>query len=211
MTIRMERPASNTEQLIRRAGQGDREAFDRLAGIYRERLLALVRTWLGPSLRSKVAPEDVAQETFLRAFRWIARFERGDGEAFFRWLGGIARNVLHESSRRHGRNVLLALDDELPAVGVSQSKASERDERFERLQAALDSLSADHRTVILLARVDRLPLAEVARRMERSPEAVSQLLWRALRKLKESFGSTDSFHLPDRRLRDREDRDGSRG
>ena len=54
--------------------------------------------------------------------------------------------------------------------------------------------------MIRLARVERLPISEVARRMDRSPGATSQLLWRALRKLKDSFGSTDSLHLPPRAL-----------
>ena len=89
------------------------------------------------------------------------------------------------------------------ADDVSQSRDARRNERFERLQRALDSLSDEHRRVVMLARIEKLPIAEVARRLERSPAATSQLLWRALKKLKESFGSTDSFHLPDRRLEDR--------
>ncbi len=194
---------ASTEILLEEARKGDRKAFDRLAAASCERLEGLIHTRLGPSLRPKVDVDDIVQETLLRAFRSIDHFESQGDDAFCRWLGGIAGNVIHETARRHRGEFMLALDDDFPAGGVSQSKAGERNERFDRLQGALNSLSPDHRQVILLARVERRPLAVVARRMGRSPEAVSQLLWRALKKLKESFGSTDSLHLPDRRLEDR--------
>ena len=75
-----------------------------------------------------------------------------------------------------------------------------RSERFDRLEEALKTLSPDHRQVITMARVDGLKIKEIAERMNRSPNAVMQLLWRALEKLKASFGETESLHLPDRNL-----------
>ena len=75
-----------------------------------------------------------------------------------------------------------------------------REERFERLEASLEKLSVDHREVILLTRVEGLTFAETAARMGRSPDAVKQLLYRALRELRSTFGETASLHLPDRRL-----------
>ena len=69
-----------------------------------------------------------------------------------------------------------------------------------RRRIALDKLSPEHREVIRLARIERLPGAEIARRMNRSPSAVAQLLSRALKKLRERFGDTESLSLPDRTL-----------
>ena len=69
-----------------------------------------------------------------------------------------------------------------------------------RLQAAMERLSADHRQVIRLARIEKLPFKEIASRMKRSPGAVKLLLVRALRELKRGFGDTESLHLPDRKL-----------
>jgi DNA-directed RNA polymerase specialized sigma24 family protein len=80
-----------------------------------------------------------------------------------------------------------------------------RVERFDRLRVAVQSLSPEHRQVVLLARVDRLPIREVARRMHRSVNATTQLLWRAMQKLKASFGDTESFHLPPQCLESRSD------
>jgi RNA polymerase sigma factor (sigma-70 family) len=72
------------------------------------------------------------------------------------------------------------------------------------LQRALESLSPDHREVILLARVEGLSMKEIAERLHRSPNAVVQLLWRALKKLRDAFGETESLHLPPRRLSEKE-------
>jgi RNA polymerase sigma-70 factor (ECF subfamily) len=189
-----------TRSLVEEARGGSRAAFEKLAAASRGRLLALVEARLGRALRARLAAEDVVQETFLRAFRSLERFEPAGEDSFCRWLGGIAAHVIQEAARREKRDLIVPLLDEVPAGGPSPSKTAARGERFERLQAALDTLSPEHRQVILLARVERLPMTEVARRLERSPQAASQLLWRALGKLKEAFGATDSFHLPPRRL-----------
>ncbi|MBI4582659.1 MAG: sigma-70 region 4 domain-containing protein [Planctomycetes bacterium] len=54
--------------------------------------------------------------------------------------------------------------------------------------------------MILLSRVEGLKIKEVARLMNRSESAAKNLLFRALRELKSSFGDTESLNLPDRRL-----------
>jgi RNA polymerase sigma-70 factor (ECF subfamily) len=192
-------------QLIGKAGAGDRTAFEELVSAHRPRLEALVRTRLGSQLERFVELDDVVQETVLRASRSIAEYRPGGEDSFLRWLGGIANHVLLEAAKRSRRDVIVPLDVE-PADGsqVSASRAARRAERFARLEHALASLRPDHREVILLARVDRLPMKEVASRMGRTPGAAAQLLWRALQNLKESFGSTDSFHLPPLSLRDPE-------
>lgn len=184
-------------ELIGRARAGDPAAFERLAAALRPRLEALVRTRLGTHLERLAERDDVIQETLLRAFRSIDGYRPTGEDSFFRWLGGIANHVILEFAKKERREVIVPLDADVPdSSHVSQSTAGRRKERFERLKRALDSLSPDHRRVILLARVERLPIKEVARRMERTPNAAAQLLWRALQNLKESFGSTDSFHLP---------------
>ena len=93
-------------------------------------------------------------------------------------------------------------------AGTNPSQALRRNERFERLKRALKALPPDHAQVIFLARIQGLPVKEVARRMERTPEATSMLLLRALMKLKTAFGNTESLHLPDRSLEEEGDRYG---
>ncbi len=94
------------------------------------------------------------------------------------------------------------------AVETSPSKNVRRNERFDRLENALNNLSDDHRKVIVLARIERLGINDVARRMNRSANAVKKLLARALLELRQSFGDTESLHLPDRFLETREVENG---
>jgi RNA polymerase sigma factor (sigma-70 family) len=79
-----------------------------------------------------------------------------------------------------------------------------RQDRFDRLEKALDRLSSEQREVVLLARFHGCSLKEIARRIDKSPAAVGQILSRALRRLRAAFGDTESLHLPDRSLDDRE-------
>ncbi len=193
----LEPPPTN---LIRRAQAGDRRAFEILVESHRERLEAIVGRRMGRYLRGRVEVEDVLQETFLKAFESIARFEERGPDSFLHWLRGIAENLLLYWAREHHRTDQLQLLTDLPASAASPSKSLRREERFDRLERVLSGFSHEQREVILLARVEGLPMKEVAARLGRSPDAVRQLLWRALQKLRSSFGETESLSLPkDRR------------
>jgi RNA polymerase sigma-70 factor (ECF subfamily) len=188
--------------LVERARKGERPAFEELAALYQKRLGSVVFFRLGAAVQRKAEVEDILQETFLRAVGSIGRFEWKGEESFFSWLRSIAEHVILEVARREKREPSLLVDSGLAREETSVSRVLRREERFERLKEALGGLSPDHRRVILLAKVERLPLKEVARRMERSADAVTNLLARALGKLKDRFGDTESLHLPDRLLSD---------
>ena len=198
----------STRALIERARRGDRAAFEELTTRYSPRIDALIRLRLGSDLATKVEVEDVAQETMIKAFTSIETLRAEDERSFFAWLASIAHNVVLELARHHRRRPSVAYDDDKVTSDPSPSRGLQRSERFDRLQEALDSLSPDHREVILLARIEGLPVVEVARRMGRTVGAIGQLLWRALKKLREQFGDTQSFHLPAKRLDDQRKTDG---
>lgn len=196
------------ELLVREAQAGSREAFVALLEGCEGRLRALVERRTGPKVRSQQEPADIVQEVLLRAFRSIGSFRwRGEG-SFFGWLSGIAENVLLDLGDPRRRGPLLRLERDVLAKGSSPGGKLRSEERFDRLRAALDRLSPDHRQVILLARIEGLPMEEIGKRMDRSPNAAAQLLWRALRKLRLVFGETESFGLPDRTLGKGGARDG---
>ena len=71
----------------------------------------------------------------------------------------------------------------------------------------MHGLSDDHRQVIILARIEGLKMSEIAERMNRSPGAVRILLFRAMQELKKKFGNTESLHLPERSLEQKENGD----
>jgi RNA polymerase sigma-70 factor (ECF subfamily) len=191
-----------TRITIRRAQAGDRAALDALVRKYRPPVEHQVRSRVGLHLRRSVELDDIVQETFVRGFESIRRFrEQGKG-SFLRWLKGIAENVIREAASRQERDLTVPLKQEASSGEASPAIAQRRNERFDRLQGALNSLSPEHRRVIQLARIEKLPLKEVATRMQRTPEAVKQLLWRALQKLRTRFGDTDSLSLPPRSLQD---------
>ena len=123
-----------------------------------------------------------------------------DEDSFLRWLSVIARNVVLEAVRRERTAPEPLPRGDPSAAGLSESRRLRREERFDRLQEALRRLSPIHRQVILLARIEKLPLKEVASRLGRSHDAARQLLRRALQELKGSFGDTESLGLPPRGL-----------
>ena len=185
----------NERSKLRRARNGDREAFDQAAQSQHARLFALVTRRLRGRPHPGFAVADVCQETFLRAYRSIGEFVPRHPDSFFRWLAMISRNVIHELLRRDERK------PHAPTAATSTweltpSRALRRAERYDRLQLALDRLDPDHREVIRLVRLEKLSCTEAGVRMGRSDVATRSLLWRALRALKDEFGDTESLTLP---------------
>ena len=191
---------SSHPQLVRRAQAGDAQAFQELAIEYRPRIEAVVKVKFAGALRPEDV-DDVLQEAFLQALRGIAGFTWKGEESYFRWLSAIAVHVACKVCRRRKRAGPV-LDREPEADVLSESRAMRREERFERLEAAIHRLSPEHREVLLLVRIEGLPIQEVARRLQKTPNAVSRMVLRASRKLKEAFGDTQSLGLPPRRLHD---------
>lgn len=202
------------DELIRRARQGDRAAFDRLAVDNEGALRVLIALELGREVQGRVEVDDLLQETLLRAFRSLPQF-RGQTAAEFRgWLARIAHHAVIDGARRltaqkaDCRREVPLLEDRSgggeqppllrePISPVTPPSGNlRRLERLERLHEAIDTLSPDHREVVRLTFIDRLPAREVARRLGRSDKALSMLLLRALRSLREVFGGTSSLTLP---------------
>ena len=190
----------DSETLLVRAKGGDTEALHALVSPSREKLFAWIAGRLGPRLRAKVEAEDLLQETFVWALRSIQKLDWRGRDAFEQGLFSIAKHVILKEAARHERRPELVLECEPTGDGTSPSRALRRDERFDRFQDALDGLSPEHRQVIDLARIQGVPVKEIAVRMHRSPDAISQLLVRALKKLRETVGDTESLSLPDRAL-----------
>lgn len=197
-----------TQSLIERAKNGDREAFDKLATAFRDRLFSSVQNWSKFQLGPAVDTEEVLQETLIRAHRSLDRFKWENEDSFVRWLCGIAKHALAQVGKDARRGERRAVDDRQEKSDASPSRCFRRNERFDRLEAALEKLTPEHREAILLCRIKGLTSTEVAGRMNCSPAAVRQLLVRALRELKKNFGDTESLHLPDRQLKVEGEDDG---
>ena len=107
-----------------------------------------------------------------------------------------AQPVVLKLATRHRRGQFFYVRRESPDGEPSPSKALRRGERFDRLQEAINRLRPDYREALMLVRIEGLKIKEAARRMNRSPKAILHLVARALKRLKEAFGDTESLHLP---------------
>lgn len=143
--------------LVDRAKEGDQEAFDEVFARYSRRLESFIRRQLDVRLGRSIEFEDVVGETYLRAFCSIGQFRGATEGSLVGWLRTIAQRAIQDEGRRLRRSEAAHLAEFLEAGGPSPSQAARRTERFERLQRALESLSEDHRKVVLLARVSPRP------------------------------------------------------
>jgi RNA polymerase sigma-70 factor (ECF subfamily) len=209
---------SATRELIEKAQKGDAEAFGELVMGYQHRLECLVHIRLGKKLRRTTGVEDILQDTYLRAFKSLDGFRWTRPGCFFSWLSEVCEHAIEDRARYAnakkrtppGGNKVPDPDQvahdasrkyPFPATGQPDAaKRLRREERFQRLEKALNQLSEDHREVIILAQIRGLRIKDIAEQMGRSSDAVSMLLLRALRQLKGHFGSTDSLNLPPRSL-----------
>lgn len=189
--------------LIARFRTGDRDAFRELLERHERILRSRLAGRLPAHLRRRLSVADVVQETCLVAFDRRADFEdRGDG-AFRNWIVGIAENRLRDEIKRHDgtakrssrREVTRAERPEtayLRHAAGTPSAAAASAEQVERVQAAMERLTGDHRTVLQLALTEGLTLRECAERMGRSREALKKLYGRAVCALRAEVGASRS-------------------
>jgi len=107
--------------------------------------------------------EDLTQETFVRVFRSLSRYQPGTFEG---WLHRITTNLFLDSARRKGRIRFESLPEgaQLAApVGVgSPERAFEHANLDHDVQAALDALSPEHRAAVVLCDIEGLSYEEIA-------------------------------------------------
>ena len=134
---------------------------------------------------------ETAQEVFLSAYRAIGQF-RGDAN-FSTWLYRIALN--HATTRRktmnthHQRQVPIENTEPLSDPQPGPAESMEKKEIRETVQRALNSLSADDATVILLRDLQDVSYDEVARVLEVPVGTVKSRLHRARQALKSELAS----------------------
>ena len=170
-------------ELVRRVQRGDSAAFDLLVRKYQHRIAALIGRYISDWSEC----QDVAQETFLRAYRAIANF-RGDAQ-FYTWLHRIAvntaKNHLVSHNRRPPTDDIDAADAEQFESGIRlrDTDTPERElmrQEIERtVMRVVDGLPEELRTAITLREVDGLSYEEIAQRMDCPIGTVRSRIFRA--------------------------------
>ena len=142
-------------ELIRRAGDGDRGAFELLYRRYARPVFGLALRRLGDRGRA----EDAVQETFASIWRAAKSYrpERGPGAP---WLYAVARNAIIDRSRAKNEPPAEAPDEASPESGpLERAEAAWTSWRVHR---ALEDLSPNERTVIELAYWSGMSQSEIA-------------------------------------------------
>ncbi len=144
---------NDDDQLIDQSLQGDTTAFGQLVCCYQDRLFNTVVHLTG----SREEAEDVVQDAFVQAFVKLNTFQ--GNSAFYTWLYRIAFNTA--ISRRRRKRVQSSTDqareqtgDEPVDTGDAPSDRMERQERAAQVQTALNGLSEEHRSILILREME---------------------------------------------------------
>jgi RNA polymerase sigma-70 factor (ECF subfamily) len=173
-----EPPAADpSSELVQRAVEGDRRAFDELYRVHAAPVYRLLARLVGPVAEL----DDLLQHAFLEAFRALPKF-RGDA-AFATWLHRIAVNVAYRHLRKRKLAQWDELPDELVAPGVTPEQAAHRQQDLSRALRYLSALKPKKRIAFVLRVVDGMSLDEIGALVGANPAAVGQRVKHAQREL----------------------------
>jgi RNA polymerase sigma-70 factor, ECF subfamily len=168
---------------INQARQGDEEAFTNLVETYQKPVYNLCYRMLGEA----EAAEDAAQETFLKVYQNLARYDRS--RSFATWLLSIAAHYCIDRLRRK-RFPSVSIDEheegqtDLPdrSAPDPESEAAKKQER-ERMQTCLLSLDPTDRAAVIMRYWQDSSEIEIAQALNLTVPAVKSRLHRARRTL----------------------------
>ena len=188
----LQRARAPEADLIRQAQAGSRAAFDALVRQYEQQVLRLALHLTG----SEQDAEDIYQEAFLKAFRYIGNFRFEC--SFYTWIYRIVTNLCldqlrRRKTRREDQGIIIDHSGEeidvLTSVSDDRSfsnPARELDRKVlgERIQAALDKLTPRERMVFELKHYQGLRLRTIGEMLNTTEETAKNTLFRATKKLR---------------------------
>jgi RNA polymerase sigma-70 factor, ECF subfamily len=180
-------------ELVERARAGDAKAFRGLFERYRRRAYSLAYGMLHNSDDAL----DVVQDAFIKAHRYLAKFE--GNSSFYTWLYRIVVNLCIDHIRRAKRGRHVDFDDalghsegEVPVgeetllprvLGSNPHKSLARRRVREQIAEALDTLSDNHRAVLIMREIEGLSYEEMAEVMQCSKGTIMSRLFHARRNM----------------------------
>ncbi len=167
--------------VIRAARDGDERAFEEIMIASERRVALLAWRILGDAEEVKEA----TQETFLRVFRHLRRFD--EQLDFFGWLFRITVNVCRDIEKRRRRRWIFAPADDGASIasnarGADDALMAKDDAAL--LTRAIDALPKKERLAVILREVQELPTEEVATILGISPATVRVQVSKARGKLR---------------------------
>jgi RNA polymerase sigma-70 factor (ECF subfamily) len=182
--------------LVERSRKGDEAAFRTLCERHADTLRRGLERRMPARLRKRLSVADVMQEAYVTAYQRLGDYEGPHSGSFKRWLERIAEYKLKEAARHHldaakraaAREMSRHQRPDTRAFGGREptpSRFAEAAETAAAIDAAIDALPEDYRTILRLVHAEGLTTAEAATRMDRSAEAARKLYGRAVSKLSE--------------------------
>jgi RNA polymerase sigma-70 factor (ECF subfamily) len=177
-------------ELVEQARRGSQPAFRLLVERHQRKVLAMA---LG-MLKDPDAAKDVVQDAFVKVYQHLDEFQ--GASAFYTWLYRIALNLCIDRARRAKRFSEVEFDDGIAHGGEGYEVSPERlgfdpqraladKEIRQRVLAALDELSPNHKAAILMREVDGLSYKEIAEAMGCSQGTVMSRLFHARKRMQE--------------------------
>ena len=171
-------------ELVARVQRGDKQAFDLLVLKYQRKIMRL----LSRMIRDPAEVEDVAQESFIKAYRALPQF-RGES-AFYTWLYRIAintaRNWLAQSKRRPSAPSTYESEEgetfnETDNLTDSSNPESEMASRqiAETVNKAMNDLPEELRNAIVMREIDGMSYEDIAQSMNCPIGTVRSRIFRA--------------------------------
>lgn len=179
---------STVGHLIRNAKKGDIEVFSHLAQRYQEKIY---QTILGMT-KNHVDADDLAQETFMQAFRHLKTFK--EKSSFFTWVYRIAINItLNFLKKRKREGLRRDFDETHPAAEIlensvpSPERHSLEKELRQKLREAIDSLPLLFKTSFILVVFQGMSHSQAAQVLRCSENTVSWRMHKARKMLQDKL------------------------
>lgn len=179
--------AADDRELVRRAQQEDKEAFEELIRRHQHRVFAVA----GGILTRREDVEDIAQQVFVKAYFSLKRFDQR--AAFSTWLYKITVNECWDMLRKRKVRPLLyeadLSEEQARQVASSAEKGkdapdiSDRLEARQRVERLLEGLDERDRLMLILKEVEGFSIVEIAEVLDSNANTVKVRLFRARRRL----------------------------
>jgi len=178
------------EQLVLKAQQGDDKAFGKLVKKYQDKVLYLAYDLVG----NFTDAQDIAQNTFYRAFRSIKNFKKQ--AKFSTWLFRIVVNTAIDVQRAESRKYKImtkqSLDDPENLISMTIKDAGRLPDQMlvlkdfnEQLENALNELPERQRVAFILRHYHEMSMKEIATVLNCEAATVRSHIFRAIHKLRE--------------------------